>query len=238
MGAGPLARRARIIEGNDFHPLFQGVLKWGVGVRAWCRAWAAGEGIIHRISDNSDNSDTVFSRPESEIGVALIPHPATPSAGLQIHVLARRSSSVLSLEYRVTGAVAALRMPRPSGRERIDGLWRTTCFEAFAGRGEGYAEYNLSPSGAWATYGFDGYREGMAPLEQAAPVIVTRQTQETIVLTADVMLPPDADGRIGLSAVIETLDGAISDRALAHPTEKPDFHHPDSFILTLPESSA
>ena len=238
MGAGPLARRARIIEGNDFHPLFQGVLKWGVGVRAWCRAWAAGEGIIHRISDNSDNSDTVFSRPASEIGVALIPHPAMPAAGLQIHVLARRSSSVLSLEYRVTGAVAALSLPRPSGRDRTDGLWRTTCFEAFAGRGESYAEYNLSPSGAWATYGFDGYREGMEPLEQAAPVIVTRQTPETIVLTADVMLPPDADGRIGLSAVIETLDGAISYWALAHPSEKPDFHHPDSFILTLPESSA
>ena len=52
------------------------------------------------------------------------------------------------------------------------------------------------------------------------------------------MLPPDADGRLGLSVVIETLDGAISYWALAHPSEKPDFHHPDSFILTLPESSA
>jgi hypothetical protein len=153
-------------------------------------------------------------------------------------VLARRSSSVLSLEYRVTGVVAALRLPRPSGRERTDGLWRTTCFEAFAGRGESYAEYNLSPSGAWAAYGFDGYREGMAPLEQPAPMIVTRQTPETVVVTADVILPPDADGRIGLSAVIETLDGAISYWALAHPAEKPDFHHPDSFILTLSETSA
>ena len=35
------------------------------------------------------------------------------------------------------------------------------------------------------------------------------------------------DGRIGLSAVIETTDGALSYWALAHPAEKPDFHHPD-----------
>ena len=42
----------------------------------------------------------------------------------------------------------------------------------------------------------------------------------------------------GLTAVIETLDGAISYWALAHPAEKPDFHHPDSFILILPETSA
>ena len=194
-----------------------------------------GEGII---SDYSDYSDPVFSGPESEITVALVPHPSTPSAGRQVQVQVRRRGGVLSLEYRVTGLIAALRLPEPSGRARADGLWRTTCFEAFVGRGEGYAEYNLSPSGAWAAYGFDAYREGMAPLEQPAPIIVTRQTPETVVLTADVVLPPDADGRIGLTAVIETLDGAISYWALAHPAEKPDFHHPDSFILILSESSA
>ncbi|WP_262422764.1 hypothetical protein [Brevundimonas denitrificans] len=66
----------------------------------------------------------------------------------------------------------------------------------------------------------------MAPLEQPAPIIVTRQTPETVVLTADVVLPPDADGRIGLTAVIETLDGATSYWALAHPAEKPDFTIP------------
>lgn len=168
----------------------------------------------------------------------LHPHPAAPRDDLAIEVEARQRNGVLSLEYRVTGAVAALLLPSPSARARTDGLWRTTCFEAFAGRRDGYAEYNLSPSGAWAAYGFDGYREGMAALEQSAPMIVTRQTPETFVLTTDVMLPLDSDGPLGLSAVIETLDGGISYWALAHPAEKPDFHHPDSFILTLPESSA
>lgn len=170
--------------------------------------------------------------------VALTPHPSTPFAGLQVQVQVRRRDRILSLEYRVTGPVAALRLPPPAERTRTDGLWRSSCFEAFAGRRVGYAEYNLSPSGAWAAYGFDAYRQGIAPLEQPAPVIVMRQAAETVVLTADVILPPDADGRIGLSAVIETTDGALSYWALAHPAEKPDFHHPDSFVLTLPETSA
>lgn len=120
------------------------------------------------------------------------------------------------------------------GRERVDGLWRTTCFEAFAGVSAGYAEYNLSPSGAWAAYAFDDYRQGMSPLDQAAPMIVTRRAADLFVLTADVVLPRGVDERIGLSAVIETLDGVISYWALAHPSDKPDFHHPDSFVLELP----
>ena len=55
-----------------------------------------------------------------------------------------------------------------SRRQRTDGLWRHTCFEAFICRratGE-YWEYNFSPSGAWAAYQFSGYRAGMQPLAQ------------------------------------------------------------------------
>lgn len=147
---------------------------------------------------------------------------------------ARRMGGILSLEYRLRGAIDAVSWPTPMARERTDGLWRTTCFEAFVGCGTGYAEYNLSPSGAWAAYGFDGYRDGMRPLEQSTPMIVTRRAPELYVLTADVLLPEYADGRIGLAAVIQTLDGAISYWALAHPSDKPDFHHPDSFVLELP----
>ncbi len=40
--------------------------------------------------------------------------------------------------------------------------------------------------------------------------------------------------RLGLSAVLEMKDGSLSYWALAHPPGKPDFHHPDSFALTLP----
>ena len=165
--------------------------------------------------------------------VPLIPHPTTPGAGLALEVEARRRGGVLSLEYRMNGPVEAVRWPEAAARVRTDELWRTTCFEAFARTEAGYVEYNLSPSGAWAAYRFDGYREGMRRLEMPAPFIVARMAQGRFVLTADVALPEDATGAVGLTAVVEGLDGAIAYWALRHPSDKPDFHHSDSFALDL-----
>ena len=164
----------------------------------------------------------------------LIPHPTCSPAGMTLEVEARRAGRVLSLEYVLAGPVEMVRWPQAAALERTDELWRTTCFEAFVRTTEGYLEYNLSPSGAWAAYRFDGYREGMRGLEIAPPFIVTRMAQGRFVVTVDVELPEDATGVVGLTAVVEGLDGAIAYWALAHPSDKPDFHHPDSFALELP----
>jgi hypothetical protein len=43
----------------------------------------------------------------------------------------------------------------------------------------------------------------------------------------------DAPLVMGVSAVIVARDGSRSYWALVHPAEKPDFHHPDAFALTL-----
>ena len=39
---------------------------------------------------------------------------------------------------------------------------------------------------------------------------------------------------VSVAAVIEEAHGNKSYWALAHPSDKPDFHHPDSFVLDLP----
>ena len=165
----------------------------------------------------------------------LVPHSSTSeTGGVPREVEARRAGRVLSLEYRVTGPIETVRWPEPAARVHTDGLWRTTCFEAFVATPDGYVEVNLSPSGAWAAYGFGGYREGMRALSIPAPFIVTRSAPGRFALTVDVELPVEATGPVGLAAVIEGLDGAIGYWALAHPSDKPDFHHPDSFVLELP----
>ena len=163
----------------------------------------------------------------------LIPHPISSHGGLTLEAEARRRGRTLSLEYSLIGPVEMVRWPEGAARVRTDELWRTTCFEAFARTAAGYVEYNLSPSGAWAAYAFDDYREGMRRLEIPAPFIVTRMAQGRFVLTADVTLPEDATGAVGLTAVVEGLDGAIAYWALRHPSDKPDFHHSDSFALDL-----
>ena len=39
--------------------------------------------------------------------------------------------------------------------------------------------------------------------------------------------------QLGLAAVIESADGALSYWALRHPPGEPDFHHRDAFALAL-----
>jgi hypothetical protein len=149
----------------------------------------------------------------------------------------------VTLEYRLEGDIDALDLPPPAPSTHTDGLWQNTCVEAFlrpAGDSPAYCEFNFSPSTAWAAYRFDGYRQGMAALTlKAPPAIQSHHDGQcltvTVALVLDGALPAanPADWRLGLSAVIKDRQGAISYWALAHPGEKPDFHHADSFVGRL-----
>ena len=173
---------------------------------------------------------------------ALERHPDSQGGeGLRVEAEAGRDGGRLSLRYLVTGPVEAVRLPEAAPAERTDGLWRHTCFEAFVLSDPGYLELNLAPSTEWGAYRFAGYREGMAPLDVPAPRIEGRAGEGSYELTATLDplpgLPHDAPWRLALSAVIEGTDGRRSYWALAHPSAAPDFHHPDSFRLTLPPSA-
>lgn len=150
----------------------------------------------------------------------------------------RRENGTVSLRYVLSGAIGDVALSPERPPARTDELWRTTCFEAFVSDGDGgYVEINLAPSTAWAAYRFDGYRSGMAPAEVSPPQVVATRAPERFTLTADVKvggLSQDRPWLCGLTAVVEDGSGGVSYWALAHPGEKPDFHHPDSFVLELP----
>jgi hypothetical protein len=118
---------------------------------------------------------------------------------------------------------------------RTNGLWRSTCLEIFGLLSDGsYAEFNLAPSGHWAAYQFDGYRRGMVELDGSVEIENVKRDGDDFELTAWVNWCGWPHVRaIGLSVVLETIDGGKAYWALAHPAEKPDFHHPDSFILPV-----
>ena len=106
---------------------------------------------------------------------------------------------------------------------------------------EPYHEYNLAPSGEWALFAFDRYREVSSLGEPAqAPRIALRTHPDRLELHAELpldRLSPDHAGaalRVALSAVIEEHDGTLSYWSLQHPPGKPDFHHADAFALRLP----
>lgn len=171
----------------------------------------------------------------------LLCHPSTPCPAVQglTARVERLPEGGVRLTYWLAGDLVRLRLPGPGPRQRSDGLWRHTCFEAFVAGADtsAYCEFNFSPSGAWAAYAFSDYREGMTPLAMLAPEIGTRRVDAglelAVTLPADV-LPPVSPLRLGISAVIETADGGIAYWALGHAPGQPDFHHPDTFILDLP----
>ena len=106
----------------------------------------------------------------------LVRHPDTPPGAI-VNVDAElvRTPDGATATFRAIGDVAQLIVPAPATPERTDNLWKTTCFEIFvAGEGAAYREYNLSPSGQWASYDFDRTREGM----REAPAEVTIETRQ------------------------------------------------------------
>jgi hypothetical protein len=183
--------------------------------------------------------------------LALVPHPATPCAPVQAIEVALQwqGAAELRLRYRIRARMAALRVPEPEPPGPAEGLWRRLCLEAFAGAGEGegrYHEFNFSPSGRWAAFAFSAprVRDAAGPALAIEPRLRITQTDAALTLTAALplaALPPlerATAWQVGLSAVIETMDGALSYWALAHPAPRPDFHHRAGWTLSLTPSTA
>ncbi len=174
--------------------------------------------------------------------LSLIRHPDSPSSAVntvEVEVTPRPHNG-LELRYRVTGRIGEIAFPALA-RGRADDLWKHTCFELFirpAG-GDGYHEFNFSPSMQWAAYGFDGYRSGMRSADELGTLDFRLGGHAglydlQVALDLEGVIPADADWRLALAAVIEEKSGQLSYWALAHAEGKPDFHHPDAFALALP----
>ena len=179
--------------------------------------------------------------------MTLTPHPSTLNQdvrrlGAQLRV---EKSGLLVIEYSLEADMSRIRIPPSGAGGRADALWKHTCFEGFLAPANRpcYGEFNFSPSLEWAIYGFNAHREGMSrPAIGRPPEISVRRAEDGLELRAQVHLG-DLDDlrdarhlRIALAAVIEDNDGRLSYWALRHPPGKPDFHHPNSFVLELVRS--
>ena len=176
----------------------------------------------------------------SDHQVQLVCHPAHPTTrvdGLAVQVT--RLGAGVQLRYDLTGNLAQLEIPAARGAERRDELWKHTCFEAFIGaeNTDAYVEFNFAPNGDWAAYRFSGYREKAGHLDCSAPAIGMVIDGDRLIISVLIPAPPPdlTEGRLrlGLSAVVEEKDGRRSYWALHHPSNKPDFHHNETFKLSL-----
>lgn len=170
-------------------------------------------------------------------------HPGSrSSAVIEIAAeIARPRADQLLLSYSAAGKMDEVRIPAVTATARGDKLWRHTCFEAFVrtASGPAYYEFNFAPATLWAAYRFSGYRSGMHVAEIGAPQIEVHARPDRFTLQAALDLarlpdlPADTVWHLGLSAVIENVNGGLSYWALAHPPGKPDFHHAHCFAHEL-----
>jgi hypothetical protein len=127
-------------------------------------------------------------------------------------------------------------MPEAEEAQRMDELWKTTCFEAFL-RAEGeeaYREWNFAPSGNWAAYDFESYRDGKSEAEVAEPYVRLEDNMTWWAIGATINAAAEIPWQLGLSAVLEEKDGTKSYWALAHGEgDKPDFHDLACFAARL-----
>jgi len=173
----------------------------------------------------------------------LIRHPASAhcavdSLFVDVELTADQQ---LHLRYTLHADLQHLRIPASSISTQtfMDNLWQHTCFEAFIrGSGESYDEFNFSPNGAWAAYRFSHYRQRIAWQTNGFPQISAQQTATGLIV--DVIIPSSLftlnkpqNPLLALSAVLENYRGEHSWWALCHPSEQPDFHHPQSFTYAI-----
>lgn len=156
--------------------------------------------------------------------------------------LTRRPGEVL-IEYKVEGALGRISWPKNS---RVIGrcheLWRQTCFELFfTKKGEAaYWEVNFGLNDRWNVYRFTDYRAGMRE-ERSVGKPLCRVVMEgdllslSCTLKFDDLIEDSADLEVGVSTVIQAIDGGISYWAIDHCDSKPDFHNRTSFCLILPK---
>ena len=174
----------------------------------------------------------------------LICHPQTPCSLISDFFVEIEPDDKgnLHLSYQLIGALTQIRIPEQRSTGFLNGLWEHTCFEAFiaAEPDPAYHEFNFSPSGHYAAYAFDSYRKPSAnPAHALEPIITLAKSSARCSLGALVFqanLPANSNAlpfRVGLSAVIELLDGSKSYWALQHPADHPDFHRREGWILSL-----
>lgn len=129
-------------------------------------------------------------------------------------------------EFRLDGHIPAIVLPQPTAPERMDNLWKTTCFEIFwQPLGDTYyREFNLSPSGRWAAYDFDSFREGMRDAPVGSIAIACSHDDEGVLLRARIAADLPSPAQVALNAIVEHPDGGMQFWALAFAPGKPEFH--------------
>lgn len=152
-----------------------------------------------------------------------------------------RTQVKLQIKYLLQGDLSTIIIPQDNQNNlRQFDLWEHTCFEFFLKLKDTteYWEFNLSPSGNWNVFHFLDYRLDIAE-EQAFSSLpfTTFQNKDSLKLEVNIDLDiiniAKKDIDVAITTVVENKDKQLSYWALTHPATEADFHHQDSFIISI-----
>ena len=160
--------------------------------------------------------------------------PFDPGAVIQVSASVRREGGIAEFRYSLSDGAEHIVIPPRAVPHRAAALWHATCFQAFIATGaKSYVELDFSPSGEWAAYQFNDYRQGMQQLDVGAADV--RLEGNSLIARVDLPERILAGAAVGLAAALEHCNGTRSYWALAHPnSNRPDFHARDCFVAQLP----
>lgn len=176
-----------------------------------------------------------------EFNISLKAFNPAVAPDLQISCSGRlNDSQILDISYQLSGDLSDIELePLSDSTGRADDLWQKTCFELFVKTQNSprYWEYNISPAGQWAAYGFSQYRDNRYNEESVSQIPVTSHVRDNLfILECSIPLPATLHNQsleTGISTVIRTKTDELYYYALKHCSDRPDFHDKNSFILTI-----
>jgi hypothetical protein len=176
------------------------------------------------------------------INFALQPFPTTSKLPqIEINGRVNRKDQMLSIEYQLFGDLNAISIAPPvSTPSRQSHLWEATCFEFFIGipGDRNYWEFNLSPSGDWAVFALDDYRQGLRDelAFSSLPFKVDLYPNYiTLSLEFDLseLILAEQDLEMSVTTVTKSSQDELSYWAIDHSGKEADFHLRDSFAIKL-----
>jgi hypothetical protein len=176
------------------------------------------------------------------VNFALQPFPTTSKLPqIEINGRVSRKGNDLLIEYQLFGDLNAISIDPPASTpSRQFHLWETTCFEFFIGipGDRNYWEFNLSPSGDWAVFALDDYRQGLRDelAFTSLPFKVDLYPNYiTLSLEFDLseLILAEQDLEMSVTTVIKSSQNELSYWAIKHSGKEADFHLRDSCIINL-----
>lgn len=172
---------------------------------------------------------------------------------LDLVVDAHLNGDRLELSYDLKGdlsKIALIDQPLIEHQRRHE-IWKSTCFEWFLKSKDqkNYWEFNANPCGDWNFYSLDDYRKNLSEELALAESDIHWQAAMshspmpayhfhlTVSLHSLFSKYPQLrqTGRLAITSVIKLKSGEVCYFSLKHPTEKPDFHSNEGFLLSLQE---